>query len=261
VLNTGRNSDSMALYMQRYDGRSAAFRDSITHLWMALGRNDCGVGTLGAMKSNYAKIIDPFLARGIQVQGNTITPYSNSSDGWVSTAGQSVITSGNREGIRLEFNAWLRANWRALGLMGLADWARVMDPTDSGKWGFDPVGTGRSAQGFATLDANGAVSTCIMGSYLLTNNSGGQDYTANETIPCGVLTYPGATGGGAVITGTANGSGLITRYSILTPGSGYSYPPMVSPFGSWTNDGIHPDSRGYDLIIAGCQMGPEMFVF
>jgi lysophospholipase L1-like esterase len=261
VLNTGRNSDSMAIYQQRYDGRSAAFRDRITHLWMALGRNDCGVGTLSAMKSNYAKIIDPYLARGIPVYGNTITPNTTSTDGWISRAGQTVVVSGNREAIRVEFNEWLRANWRSLGLTSLADWAHVIDPTDSGLWSFDPVGTGRSAQGFATLDANGAVATCVMGSYLLVNNSGGQAYQASTSIPCGVLTYPGGTGGGAVIKANANGSGLITTYSIESPGSGYDYPPMVSPMGSWTHDGIHPDSRGYDLIIAGCQMGPEMFSF
>ncbi|MCC7186395.1 MAG: hypothetical protein IT185_09165 [Acidobacteria bacterium] len=257
VLNTGRNSDSMALYLQRYEGRSAAFRDSITHLWMGLGRNDVANGNEATMKAEYVKVINPFLARGIKVYGNTITPYTTSTDGWVSVAGQTIVA--NRESCRQEFNAWLRANWQSLGLTALADWAHVVDRADTGKWTFDPQGTGRAAQGFATL-TNGVVTSCSMGSYLLVNNSGGQAYTAGATIPCSVLTYPGGTGSGAVITGTANGSGLITSYTVVRGGTGYDYPPMVSPYGSWTNDGIHPDSRGYDAIIAECQIGPEMFV-
>jgi len=260
VLNAGRNSDSMAFYLQRNEGRSSLFRDSITHMWMALGRNDCGVSSLANMKTNYQKIIAQYLARGIPVYGSTITPWVTSTDGYITRANQTIVTSGGREVTRLAFNDWLRTNWKSLGLTNLADWALVIDPSSTGLWSFDPVGTGRSAQGFATI-SNGVVTACSMGSYLLTNNSGGSAYAASTTIPCGVITYPGASGGGAVITGTANSSGLITAYTVVDGGSDYSYPPMVSPYGSWTNDGIHPDSRGYDMIIAGCQMCPEMFVF
>lgn len=260
VLNAGRNSDSMAFYLQRYEGRSAMFRDSITHMWMALGRNDCGVSSLATMKSNYQKIINQYLAREVPVYGNTITPYVTSTDGYISRAGQTIVTSGDREVTRLAFNDWLRANWRSLGLSNLADWALVIDPSSTGLWSFDPAGTGKSAQGFASI-TNGAVSSCVMGSYLLTNNSGGSGYAASSVTPVSVLTYPGTVGGGAVITGNVNGSGLVTSYNIMSGGADYTYPPMVSPMGSWTNDGIHPSSRGYDAIIAGCQMGPEMFVF
>lgn len=256
VLNTGRNSDSMGLYLQRYEGRSAVFRDSITHLIMALGRNDCANGNEATMKAEYVKIINPYLARGIKVFGNTITPYTNSTDGWISLSGQTIVS--NREECRQDFNAWLRANWVALGLSGLADWAHAVDRADTGKWSFDSVGTGRSAQGFATLSASGGVASCVMGSYQLTNNSGGQEYAVSAITPCSVITYPGGTGGGAVINGLANSSGLITTYSVLSPGTGYNYPPMVSPKGAWTSDGIHPCSRGYDQIIAQCQIGPEM---
>lgn len=259
VLNTARNSDSMAFYLQRYDGRAAALRDSVTDLFMGLGRNDCGVSSLATMQANYSKIINPFLAKGVKVYGNTVTPYVTSTDGYITVANQTVVTSGSREVTRVAYNAWLRANWKSLGLSGLMDWARVTDPTDSGKWLFDPQGTGRGGQGFATL-TNGVVTSATYGNYLLTNNSGGQAYAVGVTIPCSVITYPGGSGSGAVITGTANGSGLITTYQVLSGGSGYDYPPMVSPFGSWTNDGIHPDARGYDAIIAGCQIGPEMLV-
>lgn len=257
VLNIARNGDQMAIYLQRYDGRTAALRDSITHLFMGLGRNDLGSYSVAVMQANYAKIINPYLTRGIKVIGNTITPYATSTDNWITTANQTVVTSGNREVDRVVFNAWLRANWKNLGLSALCDWAHVVDPTDSGKWMFDPVGTGRSAEGYGTL-TNGVVSSCIMGSYLLSGNSGGNGYAANATTPCSVISYPGSTGGGAVITGNANGSGLITSYNIISGGTGYNYAPMIAPMGSWTNDGIHPDARGYNAIIAGCQIGPEM---
>lgn len=259
VLNTGRNSDSMALYVQRYEGRSAALRDSITHLIMALGRNDLGVSSVATMQANYAKIINPFLARGVRVYGNTITPYTTSTDGWITAVNQTVVTSGNREVDRIAFNAWLRANWQSLGLSGLYEWAHAVDPTDSGKWSYDATGTGRSAQGFAAL-TTGAVSSAIMGSYLLTNNSGGADYAISTTTPVTVTNYPGTPGSGAVLVGNTNGSGLVTSYTVSDGGTGYTYPPMVSPNGSWTNDGIHPDSRGYDRIISYADIKPETFV-
>lgn len=259
VLNTARNSDSMALYLQRYDGRAAALRDSITDLWMTLGRNDLGSYSVATMQANYQKIINPFLARGVKVWGNTITPYVTSTDGYITTANQTIVSSGSRETHRVEFNQWLRDNWRSLGLSGLSEWARTMDPTDSGKWSFDGSGLGRSAQGFATL-TGGAVSAVAMGSFLATSNSGGQGYALSTTTPCAVLNYPGTPGSGAQVTGNTNGSGLVTTYTVDAGGSGYTYPPMVSPWGSWTNDGIHPDSRGYDLIISECGIKPEMFV-
>ena len=259
LINLGRNSDSMAFYLQRYDGRSAILRDKVSHVVMALGRNDCGVSSLATMMANYQTIIGRYLTLGIPVFGNTITPYTTSTDGWITADNQTIVTSGNREVTRQSFNSWLRANWKSLGLTRLYDWATAVDPSDSGKWSFDSNGTGRSAQGFPTI-TNGAVTSCVMGSYLLTNNSGGSAYTASSIVPCTVLSYPGSLGGGAVITGNVNGSGLVTSYNVLNGGGDYSYPPMVSPNGSWTHDGIHPDPRGYDRIITGCDIKPEDFV-
>ena len=258
LINLGRNSDSMAFYLQRFDGRSALLRDHISHVIMALGRNDCGVSSLATMQSNYQKIIGRFLTLGIPVFGNTITPYTTSTDGWITAENQTIVTSGDREVTRQAFNAWLRANWKALGLTRLYDWALAVDPSNTGKWNFDPTGTGRSAQGFPVL-TNGVVTSCVMGQYLLVNNSGGQAYTANSVVPCTVSTYPGGQGMGATITGNVNGSGLVTSYNVIAGGSNYLWPPMVSPNGSWTHDGIHPDSRGYDRIITGCSIKPEDF--
>lgn len=257
VLNSGRNSDTLVAAAGRNDGRSAAFRDRITHLWMALGRNDMSNGSESLVRTLYQNIINPYLARGIRVVGNTITPYTTSTDGWITAANQTIVT--NREACRIDFNNWLRTNWQSLGLTALYDWAHAVDPMDTGKWNFDSVGTGRSAQGFATLSGD-AVGSVAMGSYLLSNNSGGSAYAISSTTPCVVTNYPGTPGSGAVVTGNVNGSGLVTTYTVNNGGSGYTYPPMVTPAGSWTHDGIHPDARGYDVIISQCDIRPDAFV-
>ena len=258
VLNTARNSDSMALYLQRNGGRMSALRDSITHLFMGLGRNDLGASSLATMQANYAKIIAPFLVRGVKVYGNSITPYVTSSDGYVTVANQTIVSAGGRETVRVQFNDWLRTNWASLGLSGFYDWGRAIDPTDSGKWQVDGT-PGQSAQGFATL-TGGAVSSVAMGSFLTSSNSGGFNYPLSTTVACVVTNYPGTPGSGAAVTGSTNGSGLVTSYAVDAAGSGYTYPPMVSPRGSWTNDGIHPDARGYDQIISLCNIRPDTLV-
>lgn len=259
TINTARNSDSMVLYLSRPDGRSEALRDRVTHLFMGMGRNDMVNGNETSVKANYEKVINPFLARGVKVIGNTVTPYTTSSDGWMTLANQTQ--SANREACRLTFNQWLRDNWRDLGLTELNDWARVMDPDDLGKWIADPEAglTGRSAQGWATV-TDGAVASVAMGSYLLSGNSGGSNYGVSTTVPCAVVNYPGTPGTGAIVTGNTNGSGLVTTYTVNSGGRDYVVPPMVSPKGSYTHDGIHPGGRGYDLIISKCDIRPDKLI-
>lgn len=79
-------------------------------------------------------------------------------------------------------------------------------------------------------------------------------------MPCSVYAYPGDPGTGAIVNVVTDSSGAAASYTVVAGGSGYAFPPMVSPPGAWSFDGIHPSPRGYNEIFYRCGVGPGMFV-
>lgn len=257
VLNQARTGAGFITMLTRLDGYHATNRDHITHLILSMCRNDLQGGTAASVEANMQLCLAPFLARGVQVWCVTSLPTTTSTDAWATTANQTVANAGI-EAQRLLYNAWLRTNWQSLGLSGIFDWARVVDPTDSGKWNVDGT-AGTRGEGFATI-SGGAVASVAVGAYYFALNSGGSGYPISSTIPCVVRPSPGDPGTGAAVNAVVNGSGVITSFTVTAGGSGYLVAPMVAPQGQWTNEGVHPTPRGYNEIVFNTGLSPAMFV-
>lgn len=240
---------------QRNEGMHLILRDSISHLIISLGRNDLQGNTAATTEANLQKIMAPFLSRGVKIFGVTVVPTTTSTDNFATTANQTVANAAN-ETQRLLYNTWLRANWQSIGMSGLLDWAHVADPTDSGKWNVSNR-AGRQTQGFSTLTNRGISAVSL--AQFTSGAQGGNQWPNSSTIPCTVRPYPGDTGtGGGVVNATSNGSGVITGFTVVTPGD-YDFPPMVAPQGAWTNDGTHGSPLFYNEVIYQTGLQPSWF--
>jgi lysophospholipase L1-like esterase len=259
-LNQSIGGSTMVSWLARLNGTAQLYLDSITHLLFELGVNDISIGqTLAQLQANFITLTSPFLARGVKVYALTLMPHTTSTDGWITTTNQTLLGT---EAIRQGYNTWLRANWRTLGLSGIFDDARAVDPTDSGKWGAD---VGASASGVASQQAalvatlTGGVISAINRNILQSGSTSGAGYPSTVTLPWVAVPYPGETGSGGAGTCTTNSSGNVITQIITTPGSGYSYPPMINITGPWTADGLHPTVRGYNQLFANNGFTPSAF--
>lgn len=83
---------------------------NITTLICQLGVNDIFAqnSTLAQLQANFIAIWTNFYTRGVRVYQTTITPDTTSTDGFTSTANQTLVSSG-QETVRENFNDWLRA--------------------------------------------------------------------------------------------------------------------------------------------------------
>jgi hypothetical protein len=254
-----RTGVTLANYATRPDGANMIFRDSVTHLIFDMGTNDIFAGTsAAATQALWTAAIAPYLSRGVKCYGTTISPRTTSTDNWLTVANQTVV-SAPMEAQRLLFNADMRANYAAKGLVGYFDYGRAVDPTDSGLWGTDVgavncAGAGKVPRAWAIM-SGGSIS-----SMPLAFGAGVGTFPISSTIPCIVRNMPGDTKGtGAVVNLLTNGSGLPASFQIVNAGSNYLYPPMVCPAAHWTYDGIHFTSNAYDQVIAATGLRPEMF--
>jgi hypothetical protein len=251
----------MQIYASRHECRDSFARNpvsgdiAITDLYFAFGRNDLGVApTLAAMQALFLPILNVWQSRGVRVRGMTLTPQSTSTDGWITVANQ---TNNSTNTLRIQWNNYLRANWKSLGLTALDDWAWAIDPTDSGVWGVEPgMVTQQVSAACRTVLTNraitGATASTITGAIFK-----GSGYPASSTVPCTVYPFYGDTGlGGGQITGNTDGTGAVTTYTI-NAGGDYDYPPMVALPGKWTADGLHPSVRGYIEILRNIPFGPR----
>lgn len=110
VVNIGRGGETganFALNANHY--RRARFITPGSWIVAAYGRNDLGAS--GATTSSVqAALITTWLMgprRGAKVAASTITPETNSTDSWATTANQTV-TNAPRETMRVAVNTWLR---------------------------------------------------------------------------------------------------------------------------------------------------------
>lgn len=259
AVNVGRFAEQASNYLSNPRGRSSVLRDSITHLVFAYGRNDFDSSVSSAtMLTRMQNTLNPYLARGVKCYVATVTPRTTSTDSWITEVNQTVHNAGF-EAQRVAYNAAIRANWASYGLSGIFDFARVMDPTDSGKWIVTGY-TGRFSYGAATL-TGGAITAVSRPSYSAGTAYGGAAYPASQSAhPCNVYRYaddPIRTGD-ATITCATDGSGVVTSFSVVSGGS-YTYAPVICPQGNYTNDGTHPTSLGYTAMFAGANFGPQAF--
>lgn len=254
TVNLARQAEVATNFTSRPHGRLSLIEDAVTHAVVAYGRNDVTALVAAAtILTNVRKIWDHLLARGIKVFATTVTPVTTSSDTWATTANQTV--SSPQEVIRLAYNTLVRDNWQSYGLSGIFDFARAVDPSDTGKWGADSV-AGKGCFGVATLAAN-TITAVALPTYTAGATSGGASYPINLTGSAAtVLRHPDdpIRTGDASITYNTNGSGVVTAFTVVSGGS-YSIPPMITPPGPWTHDGTHPTPRGQFQMIFGTGAG------
>jgi len=258
LLNVARQAETAANFWTRPNGRLSLLADACTHVMIGYGRNDLNAGTaVATFQADIIKIVDYFLSRGVKVFLRTITPQTTSTDGWITTANQTVANA-TYEARRLTYNQNIRDNWGAWGLSGYFDVARIVDPTDSGKWNVDDGKAGYQAYGVPTLTA-GVVTAVDRPTLNAGTAYGGTGYANNESaLTCYVYRRPDdpIRTGDATVTCATNGSGVVTGYTVVSGGT-YTYAPMITPAGVWTADGIHPSARSYNAIIAGASIGPQ----
>jgi len=260
VINISRAGDSLGQYLYQSAGRRALLDGKVTDLILALGSNDIFAGipvdkTLSWLK----RAAESYLADSVRVYGMTVLPRSLSTDFWTSEAKQTPVNA-VFEAARVEFNARLMSGWRAMGFAGAFDSGHAIDPSDRGVWATDGLSHGYGGGGFSVI-ANGSVAAVRLGASGA-NGPGGAGYLPNSAVPCAVLNSPGdATGNGAVVTMVTDRFGRGASFAVENGGAGYSFPPLVAAKGQWcANDGIHECKRGYDAVIAGCNLGPASFL-
>jgi hypothetical protein len=258
VLNMGRQAETAANFLSRPNGRYALSLDAITHVMIGYGRNDLdGAVSATTLIASVRTIVDYFNSRGVKTYLRTITPKTTSSDSWATTANQTVA-SAPVEAQRLIYNQLIRDNWRSYGLSGYFDVARVVDPTDSGKWNADGTAGNQSA-GIATL-SSGTVASVARAVFNAGTAYGGTGYAINQAaLACNVYRYPDdpIRSGDATVTCATDGSGVVSGFT--GSGGSYTYAPMIAPNGVWTADGTHPSYRAYNAIIAGVGFGAQAF--
>lgn len=250
--NLSRAGDSAGQYQIRPEGRNLVVRDAITHLIWEMGSNDLfGGANLASAQASLSAGIDPFLSRGIKVYGATIVPRTTSTDNWTTVGNQTVVSSAV-ETVRVAYNSWLRSNYASVGLSGFFDLARAIDPNDTGKWGVDSGFTGTfSCAALATLSGTAVASAAFFQYNVFSSN--GVAVAGGAAVPCVVYPYPGTGGSGAVVTATPHASNpVFASLTVTSGGTGYTYPPMIASQGAWTNDGVHPATRGWCEVIKAC---------
>jgi hypothetical protein len=260
VMNISRAGDSLGQYLYQSTARYELLRGKITHLIMALGSNDIFAGiSVDKTFLWLRRAAESYLNDGVRVYGMTVLPRSVSTDHWATKVNQTPVNA-VYEAARVAFNARLLTEWRGIGFAGMFDSGHAIDPGDTGVWGADEISHGYGGGGFATV-LNGTVASVRLGASGA-NGPGGAGYPPNSTVPCVILNAPGdSTGAGAVVTMHTDGFGRGASFSVENGGARYAYPPLIAARGQWcSNDGVHECKRGYDAVIAGCNLGPDSFL-
>jgi hypothetical protein len=259
-INISQGGDSCIGYLARHECRDMFLRDPatgrvfVTDLVLAMGRNEMSFAA--GLQINIATITKLWVARGVRVIGWTVTPQTTSIDKWATTANQTV-SDVSIEAQRLIYNTWLRANYASIGMTRIIDAARIVDPTDSGKWRVDgtpgywglmvPTMSGRRISAITRPDYNGAPAF-------------GREFPANQPATCTIYPMPGDTGaGGGAASLVFGSSGEIPATATVIAGGDYDFPPMIVVPGAWTGDGLHPGARGYQEIIYRSGFSPAWF--
>lgn len=217
-----------------------------------LGINDVRAGvSLAVLQANALSLWTKLASSGAAVIQSTLTPNTSSTDGWTTTAGQTVV-DGSQNTVRVNFNNWLRAGAPivagvavAVGTSGallagqsghplytywdIADYFETS--RDSGIYKVDPV---------ARAVTDGAITTGTT-----TFTSATASFTSADV---GTSIYiPGAGAAGAAlvtqIRSLTNSTTVTLANAASTTVSG-----AAVKMGGITADGLHPATKGH----AGC---------
>ena len=259
IVNVARQSETFATYQSRIDGRNRLLVNNATHLLFFMGRNDVSASLTSAQIQTALKAaINPYLARGMKVYSATVTPISTSTDAWA-TVGNQTISNAGQDVNRVAYNAFLRSSYASVGLSGVFDFARIVDPNDTGLWMADGT-AGLNSVGTPTMAGTGIASVALA-TYTGGTAYGGVGYPLSQSaLACVVTRYPDdpIQSGDAVVTCATDGAGVVTSYTVVSPGT-YGIPPMVCPSGPWTADGTHPTYRAYNAMMTGTGFSPAAF--
>jgi lysophospholipase L1-like esterase len=217
------------------------------------GRNDVSNGrTLAQIQADLLSIWTTGVRRGLRMWQTTITPYTTTTDGWGTTAGQTALAGGN-ESVRVQLNTWIRAGAPMSG--GAAVAVGTSGALTAGQTGHplagyfeiaDTVESARNSGLWKAADksfSDGAITT---GTNTLTSATAAFT-SADLNKP---IAIQGASTAGswlyALITAVNSSTSVSVSVNASTTASG----AKVS-IGAMTADGIHPNQTGATLMAAG----------
>lgn len=124
-----------------------------------LGRNGVNraLSQLNTVKAELQLIWDMMVRRGLRVWQTTITPYTTSTDGWLTTTNQTHYTAGapDQEALRVATNDWIKTTPAPLsGFIDVS--AQVESAPDSGLWAANGTANFRTADGIHPTNAGDA---------------------------------------------------------------------------------------------------------
>ncbi|HWI05577.1 MAG TPA: GDSL-type esterase/lipase family protein, partial [Acidimicrobiales bacterium] len=124
-----------------------------------LGRNgiNTALSTLATVQANFQFIWDYLIRRGLRVWQTTITPYTTSTDGFLTVGNQTPFTGGaaDQEQLRVAVNDWIRTVPSPLS--GVVDiTAQVESAPNSGRWAADGTANFRTVDGIHPSNAGDA---------------------------------------------------------------------------------------------------------
>lgn len=107
-------------------------------LLYAYGVNDIyGGRTLAQFQADTITICGWARARGMKIAMSTLTPRTTSSDGWTTIGGQTIVSPGTFNAIRLTANSWIKSGASGFCDLVLDVCAAVDSGRDSGIWKAD----------------------------------------------------------------------------------------------------------------------------
>lgn len=190
-----------------------------------LGINDVSNGTsLATLQGYYTTLVKYLTQRGVSVYGCTIGPNTTSTDGWRTTANQTIANAA-KELVRTQYNDWIRTNAGGIitGYFETADQVETsrnsgifkaatqayITATASGtptttSWGSSVTLTASAWRGYVVTFL-GDVTAALAGksSYIQSNTTGTVTVTSNVPLPVAP-----AVGDTFVITDAYTGDGL-----------------------------------------------------
>lgn len=264
------SGDQASLVVQStYHFRRWTWLGAGTSMLCEYGRNDLSnARTLAQIQANLITIWSYGAQLGQRVFQTTITPYTDSTDGWTTTGNQ-TSHAGNQESIRVSLNTWIRAGAPVTSAASLTPVA-VGTPGAlvAGQPGhplfkyWEIANTIESAQdsGLWAVNAGRQVTDGHITSGQVTYTSATANFTAADLGK--TITVAGAGAAGAILLGmiqninSTNSATLI----IFTAAAGFvgsntagtTVTTAVSNIGvSNTVDGLHPVPSSAILMAAG----------
>jgi hypothetical protein len=233
--------------------RRRSFLSQFTDAISEYGRNDISNGrTLAQIQADLLTIWTTGVRRGVRMWQTTITPYTTTTDGWGTTAGQAPIAGGN-ESVRVQVNTWIRAGAPivsgaavAVGTSGAITAGQPGHPLAGYFEIADTVESARNSGLWKAADkvfSDGAItagtSTLTSATAAFTNADLNKPIAVQGAGTSGVWLY-------ALVTAVNSATSISVSLNAATTVAG----AKVS-IGAMTADGIHPGQLGATLMAAG----------